>query len=383
MPKRKRPLLPKTDAEQMVIQAKKPAKFMVEDSADLIIETKKPPLVWWVLGLLMVGFGVVIILVVWLWWYVTQFEQAAEVSATDITSEVKAGFVQDAFNSQGMYTILVLGIDEITNQREGSLLTDTILLTAIHDNGVVTLISLPRDLWIDSLKTKINALYYYGESAHPGEGEVLVAEVIEEITGIKPDYTMVLTMAMVAQVIDTMGGITLTVPETFVDTQFPRADVDIQTVTDPDVLYTTVTFESGEQHMDGERALTYMRSRHSTTLSQGTDIARNGRQQAVIGAMVAQVIQPGTLIHPEKTGGLLKDFLALDTSLSLREIISLGRGLWGKRISFQTTTIPVESVETPGIITIPPVEKYNQWVFEPVDPSWEAFQLWACDELYQ
>ena len=95
---------------------------------------------------------------------------------------------------------------------------------------------------------------------------------------------------MLQTIIDLLGGITVDVSEGFTDTEFPRDDVDLTTAKTHDELYETVTFKTGNQDMDGVTALKYIRSRKSTNLEQGTDIARSERQQQVLTALVNKLL---------------------------------------------------------------------------------------------
>lgn len=380
MVKTKRRKMVKSRDEQMVIEAQKPARFTVEDASDLIIETKKPALPWWVIGIIGTILLFIVIITIFLWSYISRFEAASEVSAVNILDEVRNGLKHKPFEIKGRYTILILGIDEIANQREGSLLTDTMILATIQESGVVTLISLPRDLWIDSLKTKVNALYYYGETGEDSTGPQLVSTVVEDITGIKVDYYVLVSMETVKNTVDAVGGIPIDVPESFSDPLFPRSDIDTASV-DLSALYETVSFSAGEHIFDGEMALKYIRSRHSTNTAEGNDMARTRRQQAVIGALVNAISSKRVLLDPTRAGALLRQFNRMNTDLDLTTLVSLGRALAGKTVTLNTTQIPIVENGSPGIIYVPPISKYGQWVFEPVDPSFEQLQFWVADEL--
>lgn len=380
MAKGKRRALVKSRDEQMVIEAKKPARFTVDDASDLIIETKRPSLPWWVLGIMGTILLLVVMITVFIWSYIARFEAASEVSAVNILDEVRNGLKHNPFEIKGRYTILILGIDEIANQREGSLLTDTIILATIQESGAVTLISLPRDLWVDSLKTKVNALYYYGEAGEDSTGPQLVSAVVEDITGIKVDYYVLVTMESVKDTVDAVGGISVEVPESFTDPLFPRSDVDIATA-DMSALYETVQFSAGEHIFDGEMALKYIRSRHSTNTAEGNDMARTRRQQAVIGALVNAISSKQVVLDPTRAGALLKQFNRMNTDLDLTALVSLGRALADKAVTLTATQIPIAEDGVDGILFVPPIGKYGQWVFEPVDPTFEQLQFWVADKL--
>jgi anionic cell wall polymer biosynthesis LytR-Cps2A-Psr (LCP) family protein len=94
--------------------------------------------------------------------------------------------------------------------------------------------------------------------------------VITAITGIMPDKYAVFDMSSFAAIIDDVGGIDLDVKKAITDASYPGSNY----------TYKKVSFNKGEQHMDGARALEYARSRESTT-----DFDRAGRQQQIILAL--------------------------------------------------------------------------------------------------
>src|SRR5688572_13777546 len=75
---------------------------------------------------------------------------------------------QDILKNQNDRTnILLLGMGGA--EHEAGDLTDSMTLISYHfPTRSITLVSLPRDLWVDSLKAKINTAYYYGERKQPG-----------------------------------------------------------------------------------------------------------------------------------------------------------------------------------------------------------------------
>ena len=85
---------------------------------------------------------------------------------------------------------------------------------------------------------------------------------------------------------------------------FPRAGVDVATVRDPKLLYETVNFTQGIEHMSGKRALTYLRSRHSTDEIEGTDEGRIARQKQVIQALMSSLLKKELITNPAKLGKL-------------------------------------------------------------------------------
>src|SRR5690349_1069076 len=75
--------------------------------------------------------------------------------------------------------------------------------------------------------------------------------------------------------------------------------------------------------MDGETALTYVRSRHGSN-GEGSDFARSRRQQKVILAVKDKVFSAGTILNPARIGRILETLDAnLATNLSTWELLRL------------------------------------------------------------
>ena len=349
------------------------------------IEKVKPTPFKWRLGYTIGIVTLVLISLTFIWfnWFARSFAKTATVPLRPIIDAVNAGIKINPFEKKEIFNLLILGLDQVMNQRESSNLTDTMMMVSINKNGRVTLISLPRDLWIDALKTKINSLYYYGEESEATTGMELVATMMEEITGVKVDGTIILRLGTVQKVIDVLGGVMVDVPKGFTDTEFPRDNVDI-TQSDPEILYETVTFNPGLQSMDGATALKYIRSRHSTDIAEGNDVSRVKRQQQVVLAITNNLKKPTTWFNPNRLGALYLIYQnEVKTNLQLEDFVGLTWAIKQTPLTFITTQIPIETEETMGIIRHPAIEKYKLWVYEPVDPTWQELRQWVKEQMEQ
>jgi LCP family protein required for cell wall assembly len=316
------------------------------------------------------------------WWYMTAFGQAAGVGVGELVETFKTGWQSELHAEEGRTNFLLLGLDE-NGQRNGSMLTDTMVLISVGQEADVKMISIPRDLWIDAFKTKINALYYYGEISTETTGEDLVKTVIEQITGIPIHFSLVTTLDSVSTIIDAVSYIEVDVKQGFVDNKFPRDDVapDIE----PEYLrYETVEFVMGNQKFDGKTALKYIRSRNSENEEVGTDLARSARQREVITALVSRVTSKDIIMNPSMVGALYRLWHnEVTTNLADSDLVSLMKGLINqKEFGFEAFSIPVNNEGEEGLIYHPPVTKYNLWVYEPVDPSWVMMNSWFQTNLY-
>jgi len=181
-------------------------------------------------------------------------------------------------------TLLFLGNDR--RPGEGGIpRTDAILLVrAEPSKNRIALLSLPRDLWVNVPGyggTRINAAYVWGETYQtPGGGLELSRQTVSALLDMPIDYVTMVDFQGFMGLIDAIGGVTVNVEKELYDPSFPTMDYG----------YTVAHFLPGPQHMDGETALTYSRTRHPDS-----DFMRNLRQQAMLEAIVRRLHERGDL----------------------------------------------------------------------------------------
>jgi LCP family protein required for cell wall assembly len=231
-------------------------------------------------------------------------------------------------------TVLLLGFGGPGH--DGGYLTDSIqVLSFDPKTSVVTLISVPRDLWVliptyqgrGGYWGKINEAYTVGMgpvgrddqnipwSKHDAGGQ-LAMKTVAQVLGIPIDYWVSLDFVGFRQFIDALGGVNVNVEKAFTDDHYPENDD-----ADVDPNYKTVHFNAGWQHMDGEHAIEYARSRYSP--QDGTDFGRARRQQVLMSAVKEQVLSVETI---PKVFGLLD---ALQGHLRMSFSFSEARDLAG------------------------------------------------------
>ncbi|MGA9347625.1 MAG: LCP family protein [Anaerolineae bacterium] len=210
--------------------------------------------------------------------------------------------------------ILLLGIDQREGQY-GPWRTDTmIVLTIDPENNTAGMLSIPRDLWVSIPgydENRINTAHYTGDlKEYPGGGPALAIKTVQYNLGIPIHYYVRVNFNGFVEVIDTIGGIDIYVEEEIYDPEYPDEAYGF------DPLY----IPAGSQHMDGELALKYARTRHS-----GSDFDRLRRQQQVIMTVRDKVLRFDLLpqLLP-KLPELLKTVGdAVQTDLQLKEMVSL------------------------------------------------------------
>lgn len=311
---------------------------------------------------------------------VRTFTRNAQVDLSEIIKTVRTGWRQTPTQVNGYKNLLILGLDTLETRGDAPALTDTMMLVSLglgedfgeKDSakdarvGQIKMLSLPRDLWNEDYQTRINALYFYGQEKYPQNPEQFSQEIIEQMTGIDLQHTLVLSFGQVGEVIDMLGGLEIDVPIGFVDEEFPRTDVDVTTVHDPKLLYKTVEFKKGKQTMDGAQILEYIRSRKSGD-DEGTDVARGTRQQLVIEALIAKLKQKDTIYDVALLGNLYRYYLDnFADSLPPEELVAIAKAFYPARnkIEFETNTPSIYPDDEDGVIWHPPVRQYQgEWVY--------------------
>ncbi|OGH38186.1 MAG: hypothetical protein A3B44_00850 [Candidatus Levybacteria bacterium RIFCSPLOWO2_01_FULL_38_21] len=282
--------------------------------------------------------------------------------------------------------VLLLGIGG--KNHEGPNLTDTVIFASLSTKGdKVTLVSIPRDLWVSDLNAKINTAYSTGESKRQGGGLVLVKAVASKIVNQPIDYVLRIDFDGFVKAVDLVGGLNVNVERTFDDFEYPidgkeedpcgHSDEELKELaTSSSQLeafpcrYSDTHFYKGEQKMDGKTALQFVRSRHAQGV-EGSDFARSKRQEKVIKAFKDKIFSLQTLANPAKVISLY-DILkgSIDTDIKDDEFDDFIR-LASKMNKAQTENAVLDTGDSekkrPGLLINPPTgEEYNfEWVLIP------------------
>jgi LCP family protein required for cell wall assembly len=217
-------------------------------------------------------------------------------------------------NGQETVNFLLIGSD----QRHGaSFRTDTMVVAILRPNdGQVSLISIPRDLWVSipgSGPQRINTAYEDGElNGYAGGGAGLLKDTIQYNLGLRIDHTALVDFDGFRQIVDTLGGVDVPVSCPYTDWRLidPSYDPNVET------NWNLYTVNPGVIHMNGDLALWYARSRQKSS-----DFDRGRRSQEVLRALFSQALQTGIISRiPE----LYNDFKNnIDTDLGLVDILKL------------------------------------------------------------
>lgn len=171
------------------------------------------------------------------------------------------------------FTVLLMGSDDDTKFAQGTYLTQSMILLRVNPAAKhVTMLSIPRDLWVPFSTGgfgKIDEVHQHGDAAS--------VQTVERNFNIHIDEWAWVGLKGLVKLIDLMGGVDLTTSNPVLDDFYP-ADLEH---TNP-YSYKRVAVLPGPQHLDGIRALEYVRSRHGDIQE---DFGRSQRQQQVLLAL--------------------------------------------------------------------------------------------------
>ncbi|WP_231738426.1 MULTISPECIES: LCP family protein [Kocuria] len=214
------------------------------------------------------------------------------------TFDARKQVVEDAFPPEGGRpaagsardrgtTVLLLGADSLPGGRADVGVVgeraDTIMLVHLpEDGGEAYVLSVLRDTWVPIPgvgEAKINAALDLG-------GVPLMVETVEELVGTRVDQVAEVDFAGFQALTDALGGVTIDVPQDFVSNE-------------------GMTFEAGPEHMDGERALEFVRERKAF---ESGDFQRVQNQRSYVRAVLERLLGPQTLLNPVRLHTVVTDF---------------------------------------------------------------------------
>lgn len=293
------------------------------------------------------------------------------------TALIFRGGIPALSSKDGSLNVLLLGV--AGEGHVGAQLTDTIIFANINpQKNEIVLVSIPRDLYLSSLKAKINALYALREEESKGEGLSYIKTIISEILNRKIDYVVKVDFAGFTQAVDLVGGLDIEVENSFEDPAYPIAgrEDDLCEVSQQQAQvllnqpiplwqafscrFEKISFNKGRQHMDGATALKFVRSRNAPG-DEGTDFARSKRQQKIMIAFQNKLLKTTTLLNPTRVLGLYNIISAnIETDVPVAgfdDMIRLAQKMKGVKARSLV-------LDEPFLIN-PPITQYGLWVLMP------------------
>ncbi len=227
--------------------------------------------------------------------------------------------------------------------------SDTIMILHITaDRDHAYLVSIPRDSYVEIYdgkghstgKHKINSAFsLYGPAGY--------VSTIEHLTNVRMDHLAIIDWNGFKDLTNALGGVTVYIPKTVHDSS------------------QNVTWHKGYQHLNGAKALKYVRTRHG--LPNG-DFDRMRRQQNFLRTMMGKTLDEG-MTSPTKLPGLLDAVtknLTVDDDWSNGDLRSLALSLRGMRTDDVTfLSVPLakdwnEQVEGEGSVVLLDTQACNR-----------------------
>ncbi|KKP68931.1 hypothetical protein A2X44_05550 [candidate division CPR3 bacterium GWF2_35_18] len=297
--------------------------------------------------------------------------------------------------------VLLVGIDKRSSEpysykgtngeeEKNGFLADTIVIASYsHLDHSIVMLSIPRDLWVEipafndlyKQSTKINAAYSIGDMYdYDGGGLALTKKVVSNILGIPIHYAARVDFQGFVKGVDVLGGIDIDVENTFDDYMYPREGYENAPMTE---RFIHLHFDAGLQHMDGETALRYARSRQGTN-GEGSDFARAKRQQKVILAAREKATSLNFIDSLSKVSGLLDTFgESVESDIDISEMMlfyKLAQDFDPENV--QTHVLDNGDSES-SLLYHPPLEQFGGgWVLVPKGNNFDIVQEFVKKVFY-
>jgi LCP family protein required for cell wall assembly len=333
-----------------------------------------------VLGLVAAFLLAVVVVAGYLWTALTSIAPHTEVG--DLVSLViganGGSALTSRFRSERPINILFLGYGGPGHG--GPYLTDSMLLLSIKPvSRTAVMISIPRDLVAPipalpangTITARINLAYAIGVDRQsfpnvrdrwnsPTGGGDLAAATLADVTGQPVDYWVAVDFKAFRQVVDAVGGIDVAIPEPLDDPYFPAGET---------TAYTHIHFDAGLQHLSGEHALEYARSRQTTS-----DFDRSRRQRLMLLAIQHKIDRLGS---PAQLIGLVS---------ALRDNVRTNlRPVELRQLAHTLAHIPQESIRQIGLddrnVLVRRDLPDGTYVLSPREGSFVALQRYLASEL--
>lgn len=203
--------------------------------------------------------------------------------------------------------------------------TDTIMVVHVPGLGSsapTTMVSIPRDSYVPIPgygSDKINAAFALG-------GPQLLAQTVEQATGLRLDHYAEVGFDGFAAVVDALGEVTVCPTDPISD---PLAGIDLP---------------AGCQQLDGAQALGYVRSRATAR----ADLDRMANQREFMSALLQRAASPAVWLNPWRWYSVphaAVGALSVDDGDNLWTLARLG---WALRGNTTTLTVPIGEYTSNG-----------------------------------
>lgn len=303
----------------------------------------------------------------------TQGDGAPNFDGAELPDVAKSG------RRPGVYTFLLVGQDTA-----GGGNTDTMLLITFDSKAkTVHGMSLPRDTMINTSRKgsghRLNAVYNFNKGSDPDtqlvNGVIALKKEVGKLTGIVPDFYVVVQWEAVGRLVDAIGGVHFEVP----------FDMDYDDPTPGQDLH--IHLKKGYQKLNGEQAMGLIRWRHNNDYSvqyPNGDLGRVQTQQAFLKAVAAECLKPEILL---KAPSLAQIFLErVSTDLSIGNLLAFAQRAAGMDAENDVTfvTMPWTNANYPGVsMILPDVDELLEILNDGFNPYQDEIQASDLSVLYR
>lgn len=277
------------------------------------------------------------------------------------------------------FNFIMLGVDPRDDQLEKTQVSDSIIVGRLTSSWQVRLISIPRDLWVYSLDTKVNQIYPLSQDkASTVQSYQYIEDEFTKLTGQKISRTLVLTTDNLIELTKIIGGVDVVQESSYTDELYPNPEY-VKNPSPKIPIYKTVTFPKGMLHLDESNITEYVRSRKGQNEdgSGSSDLGRIQRQQLLLEALISKLKSPAFISSPTNVLTLYNFWhQSIRTNISDNDIFSLL--LSGKKqilgLTLTKTNVPASDYPKKDILYHPQSFINNQWVYIPVDKEYKGLQ---------
>ncbi|MDG5786688.1 LCP family protein [Evansella sp. AB-P1] len=202
--------------------------------------------------------------------------------------------------SKDPISILFLGLDSRDEDLSGR--TDAMIFATFNpEDSSIKMLNIPRDSRVEIVgRDRLDKINH----AHAFGGVDMTVDTVENLLQVPVDYIVSLNFIAFMEIVDELGGVNVNVPFTFTEKD--------------NATYGTITLHEGEQTLNGQEALAYVRMRKSDPMG---DLGRGERQKEVIESIIRQSASFSSITR----FGPIMDSLGnnLKTNLSFGNIVSM------------------------------------------------------------
>jgi LCP family protein required for cell wall assembly len=224
------------------------------------------------------------------------------------SAQLKPVSASENLSPTAPFTLLLLGSDS-DSKFKGDYLTQSMILTRVDPaTKQVTMLSIPRDLWVRLCtggSGKIDQAFLHG-------GAQCAVKTVEQDLRVHIDYYAWIGLQGLVSVLNGLGGVNVIANNPVMDDYYP-ADLSGGNPFD----YERILVLPGAQHMTGTLALEYVRARHDDAYG---DFARSQRQQQILIALRAKTKHVSLADIPTLATSLGSDF---QTDMNIGQVTEL------------------------------------------------------------